>query len=380
MTLHLTPAGQGPETLFVLASRFRCGDQSAGWRFATSPQVEALITRQIRAYSRYSYVKEEDLEDLRQDLRIRAMAKLADLGFRLPDYSEPRLNEAALVSYFGLHFQELARQAMRTIIGPNVGKTNTRADADIEFSQLVRKERSNDFGDSVGDGPECPVEEDLLQYLDNPLDRMDATRRARVLAVARRFFQDDHEATIAYSALWHHAQGARHWGEVAEAIGVSASRSRYARTLALRFRNVMKAALILAGEDVNYEVLGVYTSDTEGGATLLSSSGASRSWSVAAETSRSFDAFHERVRRLVGAGGVTFAVLNLDDHSSPMRISAMKALAHRDPLVERLDIGWLEVRVTDALKGLSRMPDAKRRSLLLAHAKRAECGIRGSAA
>ena len=42
-----------------------------------SPQIEATITSQVGVYSRYSHVNEADLEDLRSDLRIRVMERLA---------------------------------------------------------------------------------------------------------------------------------------------------------------------------------------------------------------------------------------------------------------------------------------------------------------
>lgn len=380
---RLVKQGDGPRTLYTLAVAYRNGDANAGWAFVTSPQIEALITTQVGVYNRYSYVKEEDLEDLRSDLRLRIMRKLGSEKFNLPTYHDPKLNEAALVAYFKLNIRDLARKAMRVIVSPNIAKTGTRADADIEFSQLGNPWPNFDPRHSVKEpiSPLNPVREfsESLTVRSDPIELLDKGRRLRVLAIASRFFENDQEARIGYECLTHYAYGMEHWGEVAEAVGLGPRRARVAKGLALRFQNVMKAAMIEFGEDVAYTTLGIYTSTTETGITLLESNGVQQVMSIPMKSIVSTDVLVKRIRGILDQSSVTFAVLNLDDRSSLFRMSALKALHNQSPIVEQFDIRWLEPYVIERVGPLRRFQDAKRRSLVLAHAKHAECVLKGSA-
>jgi hypothetical protein len=360
---RLVSNGHGPKTLFTLAVAYRSGrHQDAGWSFATSPQIEALITKQVGHYARHK-VREQDLEDLRSDLRVRVLERLGDARFRLPSYHVPSLNESALVAYFRRALMDLAQRSMREIVGHSVRRNDTAKE--ILFSQMPPT------------GRDFTIEEVLAGSALEPFEIMERARQMRVLTMAQRFFASDEEARIGFLALYHRALGLEDWDDISEAVGLGAGHSRAARGLAMRWRNILKAALIEAGEAVEHYILGVYTSLTEAAVCLLSSSGASQTWVIPYVTVWSAEALANRILRVLSREDVvTYAALNLDDHSSPMRIAAMRALHYREPLVERYDISWLEAYVTESLKGLLRFGDGKRRAILLAQAKLAECQLK----
>lgn len=362
----LVSNGKGPRTLFTLAVAYRKGDQKAGWEFATSPQIEAVITSQVGVYCRYSHVREEDLQDLRSDLRMRVLERLASPTFRLPTYHVPRLNEAALVAYFRRAIMDLAQRAMRQIVG----------------ERTVRKRGAVVVSAADIGGPETDFGLDQIPDLgmSDPVELMDKDRRLRVLAFAQKFFSNDDEARIGFAALYHRANGLEQWDEIAEAVGLGKSHGRITRGLAMRWRNLLKAALIENGEDVGFCVMGIYTSLSEAGVCLLSSSGSMQTWTLPALTVMSPEALANRILKvLTDEDVVTFAALNMDDHSSPMRMAALRALHYRAPLVEKFDISWLEAHVADRLKGFRRYGDAKRRAVLVAQAKLAECQLKREA-
>lgn len=373
---------QVTRNLHDLAVAFRAGDQAAGWEFALSPQIQGCIGYWSSIYKRLSFVTADDVEDIKADLLGRVVEMLGNgARLRLPTYDNPSWNEGALVAWFKLAMQSMARKSARQIVGPRVGREKEyrkgRADVDIPFSQLPVDPTDPHANNEEGNGGHTQAEA-LLSYECSPIESMDATRKTRLLARMKHYFTSDEEARISYDGLllW---QQLGNWTMVAESLGLPRGKDRTLKQNALRLRNLIKSVLIEFGELVSYSVLGLYTSQVEAGLTLMNSGGNTQTWVVPWNAPSSLSALERRICGMLEKTDITFIVLNADDHSSPLRCRALEALQGCEPVVQSIDIGWLEKFVCDRVGRFRTNNDPRRRSLLLAHAKRAECQLRQEA-
>ncbi len=356
--------------LYDLAVRYRDGDVTAGWDFAMSPQIQACVRYWAGRYAKLSYTTEEDIEDLKSDLTASVLEVLGDRRkLKLPNPENYDRPEAAIVAWFKLAMQGMARKSMRRIVSPRVGADKRRSDSpppfDKPFSQLLHASRVPDHVtiDEVFD----------LTYEPNPTDSLDKSRRLRLLAAARRHFTNDEDARIGYEGMVLHNE-LGNWQEVALALGLPKGKDRSTKALAMRMRNVIKSAAIIFGENVQYDILSIHTRPEKASVCVMQSNGTYEIRSYHTHTPRLLAALRRRVRDVIDKRDVTFAVMNMDDRSSATRTAVSEALYKREPIVELLNTSWIEHQVAPHLP---RFTSASRRmALVMAHVKKAQCELR----
>lgn len=355
-----------PETnLYRLTVAFRNGDDAAGWAVAMSRQMQALIEKQARMVGRYRYVDSHHVEDIRTDLMMRIMQRLKE--FTLPDHGEDVANEKAIVAYFKLAIRDLTTRSVRLIVGPNALKTGDAADVHVTMSQV--------------NGPQnlgCGISGDYFDsHTLDPQSALFRNERALVMALCRRFFDNDEEAIQGFTAMQANSMGNDSWGDIAEAIGLSREKYKRAQYLASRYRNIMRAAMLESGHDCEFTVVGIYTDDTEGAITTLKRNGVIDTKVTPVRSSFASEAFASRIRESLAEHDVTFAVLNHSDRSSILRSAALMALHNREPLVTFTDAEAIDAELQNhepniRTRELSRMNPGRRRSILLARAWQAK--------
>ena len=369
--------------LYDLAVAYRAGDIEAGWAFAMSPQMRACINYWCGYYKKFRHVTHEDIEDLRADLTSRIVEMLGNTErLRLPDYEQDSWNEGALVAWFRRALQGMSRKAVHVIVNPRLGRmVNGQygeqgvAYADIPFSQMLNGVRY-DEDESSRIITEDHVNESFLNIGadPDPIQSLDAARRTNLLALMQRHFSCAEESRIAYEALLRYEELGS-WTKVAVACGLPRGKDRTIKTAALRLRNLIKITMLDLHEDVRVTTLAVYTSVVDAGITLMKQNGTHDVWVYRNNHLRTVRSFAKRIRTILDDEDITFAVLNMDDEQSAFRHMSDMTLERREPVVERIDIRWLDTNVCGRVKTFARIGDPRRLSMLMAHAKKAECEL-----